>query len=184
MRVPGAKAPVLATDELIVGVSERGKDAVEAMAARIGARVAVANPFIKGQWVLRLERDAPTDSIEISRRLAEEKIVEYAYPNFINVFEDDELVPNDTRFGDQWHLRNTGQAAGTTTADSRASLAWDFTLGNGTNIAVIENGGFQSAHPDLSPNLWTNPGDVADGVDNDGNLCVDDVSGCNFGPKP
>jgi hypothetical protein len=33
-------------------------------------------------------------------------------------------------------------------------------------------------HPDISPNLWVNPGEVAgDGVDNDGNGLVDDVNG-------
>ena len=47
-------------------------------------------------------------------------------------------------------------------------------------IAVLDNG-FDVAHPDLIPNLWTNPGEVAgDGVDNDGNGLIDDINGWDF----
>ena len=37
-------------------------------------------------------------------------------------------------------------------------------------------------HPDLSPNMWRNPGETAgDGIDNDGNGFIDDVFGFDFG---
>lgn len=181
VRVPGVDTPVIATDEFIVGL--RGDVRAEELAEKLGARVAVANPFIKRQYVLRVDGDVFEDTIAITRRLAQSDLVEYAYPNFINVFHDNELVPNDTLFGDQWHLRNTGQAGGTATADARNAQAWDFTLGNGSTIAVIENGGFEVNHPDLMPNLWTNPGETGgNSTDDDNNLCVDDVNGCDFGP--
>ncbi|MCA8948114.1 MAG: S8 family serine peptidase [Planctomycetes bacterium] len=59
------------------------------------------------------------------------------------------LVPNDTFFGEQWHLRNTGQSGGTPGADVRATAAWDVTTGSpGTVIAVLDTG-IDSDHPDF-----------------------------------
>ena len=46
-------------------------------------------------------------------------------------------------------------------------------------IGVIDEG-IQLTHPDLSGQVWTNPFDAADGVDNDGNGYVDDVNGWDF----
>src|SRR5688572_8978761 len=33
-------------------------------------------------------------------------------------------------------------------------------------------------NPDLQPLLWQNPQETEDGIDNDGNGCVDDLHGC------
>ena len=49
----------------------------------------------------------------------------------------------------------------------------------GVHVAVID-GGVDIAHPDLAANIWTNPSDPVDGVDNDGNGYVDDVHGWDF----
>ncbi len=38
--------------------------------------------------------------------------LQWAEPNFIQEYEKSE-VPNDPRFGQQWHLKNTGQGGGT-----------------------------------------------------------------------
>jgi subtilisin family serine protease len=44
---------------------------------------------------------------------------------------------------------------------------------------VIDEG-IQFTHPDLDANVWTNPFDPVNGVDNDGNGYVDDVHGWDF----
>lgn len=47
-------------------------------------------------------------------------------------------------------------------------------------VAVIDSG-VDTAHEDLKPVLWTNPGEVpGNGMDDDGNGYVDDVHGWNF----
>jgi len=47
-------------------------------------------------------------------------------------------------------------------------------------VAIIDSG-VDTSHPDLAPNLWTNPREVAgNGKDDDGNGYVDDVHGWNF----
>lgn len=50
-----------------------------------------------------------------------------------------------------------------------------------TVTVAIADTGFDPAHPLLADNVFTNPGEVpGDGIDNDGNRLVDDVSGWDF----
>src|SRR4051794_30252113 len=50
-------------------------------------------------------------------------------------------IPNDTRFGEQWDLRNTGQVGGKAGADIHTSQAWDVTTGSTrTVVAVMDTG--------------------------------------------
>ena len=89
-------------------------------------------------------------------------------------------TPDDPRFAEQWGLNNTGQQGGTPDADIDAPEAWDVTTGgNDALIAVIDTG-VDYNHPDLAANMWHNPADPLDGVDNDGNGIVDDYYGADF----
>ncbi len=59
-------------------------------------------------------------------------------------------VPNDTLFGDQWHLSN----AFTPGVDVRAPEAWALGYtGQGVVIGIIESNGFLTSHEDLAPNF-------------------------------
>ena len=40
--------------------------------------------------------------------------------------------------------------------------------------------GIDCAHPDLAANCWLNPVEVVDGIDNDGNGYIDDVTGWDW----
>ena len=152
--------PVLATDELIVqfrpGIES---PEVEALNAENKVRILTANPLVDGEYVLTLTEEAATDVLRMAQRYNADARTVVAYPNFINVFEDRDTVPGDALFGNQWYHRNTGQNGGTVDADADTSMAWDITQGAGsTMIAVLENGGFDTSHPDILPNLWTNIG--------------------------
>lgn len=46
-------------------------------------------------------------------------------------------------------------------------------------VAVID-GGIDTAHADLKPNLWSNPKETGNKMDDDGNGYVDDIHGWNF----
>jgi subtilisin-like proprotein convertase family protein len=131
------------------------------------------------QYVGMMSKHAGRAAIDLANRLNTDPSVEWVHPNFYVNFER-HFIPNDPRFGNQWHLRNIGQGGGTTDADADVDLAWDVNQGGSSSIivAVIDDG-VQSNHPDLS--IWTNPGEVdGDGVDNDGNGWVDDIHGWNF----
>jgi subtilisin family serine protease len=64
---------------------------------------------------------------------------------------------------------------------SQAAEAWagGKTGSDAVYVGVIDEG-IQYTHPDLNANVWTNPFDPADGLDNDGNGYVDDLNGWDF----
>ena len=63
----------------------------------------------------------------------------------------------------------------------RAPQAWDVAQGRADQIVAIIDTGIDYNHPDLSGNVWTNPGETPnDGVDNDGNGYIDDFYGYDF----
>jgi PKD repeat protein len=83
------------------------------------------------------------------------------------------LVPNDlgsssaTASGNQWHLHKIN-----------APLAWDISTGNASIMVAIVDDAVQITHPDLAPNIYTNPNEIPNNnVDDDGNGYVDDVNG-------
>jgi serine protease len=89
------------------------------------------------------------------------------------------LTVNDPSYPSQWGL---------STID--APLAWNyFSTGSSIVVAIVDDA-VQTTHPDLSPNLWVNPGEIAsNGIDDDGNGIIDDINGCdvsdnNFDPNP
>ncbi|MEM7808827.1 MAG: S8 family serine peptidase [Planctomycetota bacterium] len=59
-------------------------------------------------------------------------------------------IPNDTRFNDQWHLRNTGQSGGLVGADANITDVWDTYRGAGVTIGIVDDG-LHFDHPDLAP---------------------------------
>ncbi len=62
-----------------------------------------------------------------------------------------------------------------------APAAWDIEQGKSDIIVAVIDTGVNILHPDLQANIWRNPGEIANnGVDDDGNLCVDDLNGCAF----
>ncbi len=90
-------------------------------------------------------------------------------------------VPNDPKFPDQWHLRNTGQDGGTVGADIHAVPAWNIATGlSSITVAVVDTGA-DLQHPDLQPNIWTNVHEIpGNSIDDDSDGYVDDVHGWNF----
>ncbi|HET8947947.1 MAG TPA: S8 family serine peptidase, partial [Candidatus Polarisedimenticolia bacterium] len=126
------------------------------------------------QWRL-----AADESIEDAiARLSRDPRVEYAEPNYI--LKADRL-PDDPRLAEQYALHNTGQTGGTPGADVDALRAWNITAGDPTVVIGIVDSGADEGHPDLRDNLFVNPGEIPDnGIDDDGNGFVDDVSGWDF----
>ncbi|MCJ8290537.1 MAG: T9SS type A sorting domain-containing protein [Crocinitomicaceae bacterium] len=97
-------------------------------------------------------------------------------------------LPGDPSITQQWHHNNTGAGGGTVDADIDSDLAWDITTGGTTAtgddivVCLIEGGGGNLDHADLSPNRWVNTGEIdGNGIDDDGNGYVDDYNGWNTG---
>jgi hypothetical protein len=179
----GSETPMIMSDEFIAGfVRDAQPEEIDAFNAANGVEIKMAYPIVANWILLTVMKDVTVDALKMANLYYESDLTEFAYPNFIGVYFDTETILNDTLFGDQWHLANTGQSGGTVDADSDSSWAWDITQGSpATVIAVLENGGFDMTHPDLTPNFWVNPGETpANGVDDDSNSYIDDVNGWDF----
>ena len=92
---------------------------------------------------------------------------------------DPSAVANDTYYtgGYLWGLMDSGAAS----FGTRASAAWaaGYTGSKTVYIGIIDEG-VNWQHADLASNVWTNPFDPPDGIDNDGNGYVDDAHGWDF----
>jgi subtilisin family serine protease len=85
-------------------------------------------------------------------------------------------VPNDPRYtaNELWGLNDPQDN------DIDAPEAWDVTTGSANVVVAVVDTGVAYDHPDLSPNIWANPGEIVDGADNDGNGKIDDIRGWDF----
>ena len=94
--------------------------------------------------------------------------VEFAEPNY--KVEIEAIASNDPYISKQWYLDKVKVWAG-----------WEKTSGNKDTVIAILDSGVDIDHPDLADNIWVNSGEVSnDGMDNDGNIYVDDVNGWDF----
>ena len=112
--------------------------------------------------------------------------VAFAEPDY---FYTTSAVSNDPYYtnGQLWGMSGddtptpVGPAGTTNTYGIAAEKAWNqgVTGSKSVFVGVIDTG-IQVTHPDLVDNIWVNPYDLVDGIDNDGNGYIDDVNGWDF----
>jgi thermitase len=108
------------------------------------------------------------DMLETISRYESLPDIEFAEPNY--KVEIETIPSNDPYISRQWYLDKVKVWAG-----------WEKTSGNKDTVIAVLDSGVDIDHPDLADNIWINPGEVPnDGVDNDGNIYVDDVNGWDF----
>ncbi|MFH1598592.1 MAG: S8 family serine peptidase [Patescibacteria group bacterium] len=107
------------------------------------------------QNITLLKSDSQTTQ-QLVEGLIDNPLVEYVEPNYIYQASS---TPNDTYYGVQWGLHNTGQTvngtAGTADADIDMPAAWDVVAGASTSeatVAVIDSG-VALYHPELSSQI-------------------------------
>ena len=152
-RKPTARAPrrYLLTHKILV-------EARDEAAARQAANVAGARSFeptiAAGRWMLTFANAGDVLDAYAALQAAGIK----AQPQFrVPLFK--KAAPNDPLYPRQWHLKNTGQPAGTPDVDVNVEPVWDGgNRGEDQVIAIIDDG-LQLQHPDLAPNAMPFGGD-------------------------
>ena len=79
-------------------------------------------------------------------------------------------TPSDPLYSQLWGM-----------AKINAPAAWDTNTGSSDILVAVSDTGMDYTHPDLTANVWTNPGEIpGNGKDDDGNGYIDDVHGWDF----
>jgi thermitase len=160
---PTTKPTITSTPQLIPGkdyapghVTVKFKTSVtpteiRAAIAEHNAKIINQIPSI-GVTVLEV---APGQEQIVIDALTKEGLVDYAELDVLR--EDNAFTPNDTDFSQQYSLKIV-----------KAPEAWDITKGKGVVIANIQNGGADTTHPDLKPNILSGNGNIEHGTHTSG----------------
>lgn len=79
------------------------------------------------------------------------------------------FTPNDPAISSQYYLNLI-----------KAKEAWDITQGSSSLVIGIVDSGGDLNHPDLQNNIYLDPADPTDGIDNDGDGYIDNNRGWDF----
>ena len=149
-------------------------EAIDAMNAENGVEVVRVKTYkqdIPPRYLLRAATNDPRAFLDTVNRYYEDARTRYAVPNFhrLDVFQS--TTPDDTYYGNQWHLPQID-----------APDAWDVETGDpGITIAIIDVG-VDYDHEDLWENVWENAAEIngTTNVDDDSNGYIDDYYGWDF----
>ncbi|MGH2721033.1 MAG: S8 family peptidase, partial [Actinomycetota bacterium] len=165
--LPQAQAP--GTRELLVGFVGGTAPAARAAAhARAGAGVVRSLRDVGDVGIDVVEVSAAAVSA-VSARYDGDPSVVFAEANGVRRAA---VTADDPGLGDQWALPKVKA--------STSPGAWEVTTGSDSVVVAVVDTGVDVGHDDLEDNIWRNPGEVANGADDDGNGYVDDVHGWDF----
>jgi len=165
---------------------EAGTDEIDRQIAQIvaGGEIEWESQYVWGICLIRLHQPGAVRTVEMLRGLSSLRYAELCpVGDLLSAGCSNPSVPNDTLYGQQWALKNTGQFGGTAGSDIDVECAWTITKGAGQTIGVIDNGfGSITTGAEFGGQLWTNNAELNGiaGVDDDGNGFKDDVHGYDF----
>jgi len=185
----GTRIPAYAPGQLLVGYKESATTGIRKDVAR---RVKGKVQRRMHSMVDRRARKQPIEQLSVSgsvlaavESLQNHPDVAFVEPNYLikHTSEADDFYYLS---GALWGLYGNDApvcgADGTTNRfGSDAEEAWygGSTGSKDVYVGIIDEG-IQVSHHDLADNIWVNPFDPVDGLDNDGNGYVDDTNGWDF----
>lgn len=150
-REPKSGLRMVVTDEITVRFkSDVSNENIDRLNKENGVEIVEKDRFVHNQYTLKVKD--PKETFAIANKYHESDLTEFAEPNFSS-----EIKKASIPYFEQWHLYNTGQDGGLVGEDVKAKDAWSLTKGApNITIALIDDG-VDIDHPDLKPNIWTNP---------------------------
>lgn len=180
----GSKGQQFVANEVLVkfkaGVSEDAKAAVLArISGKVQERILTKTMQRFGDSEGLTLVHTPMAAMEALGKMKGAAEIEYAEPNYIYTHAAASSDPYYTD-GSLWGMYGDNSSPANQYG-SQAGEAWAAgNTGSASVVVGIIDEGIQVDHVDLAGNIWTNPYDPVDGVDNDGNGYIDDVNGWDF----
>ena len=127
-----------------------------------------------------LELPPGTSVADTVKKLQQNPDVRFAEPDYRITAEATSNDPYYTS-GSLWGMYGDSTSPANAFG-SQAGEAWNAGhIGSRNVIVGIVDEGVDISHPDLAPNIWTNPFEIAgNGLDDDGNGYIDDIHGWDF----
>jgi len=129
-----------------------------------------------------VEIDEEDNVLDVIEELKKDEDILYVQPNYsVDLLG----IPEDEFFDQQWSLKNVGQdiqgKVGVEGIDINVFSAWEKTNGAEEIIVGVLDTGIDTFHDDLKDNIFVNEDEIpGNGIDDDGNSYVDDISGWDF----
>jgi subtilisin family serine protease len=161
------KIEAMLADSVIVARPEESTP--EQFHARLANLGFSAGPQYHFSPVVRVFASGPTDLNTVPAALARLHAEAPALTVEPDILHFTQTGPNDYDGRQQWGLEIIG-----------APAAWNTSTGSNDLIAATIDTGIDLQHPDLQANIWSNPGEISNGRDDDGNGLIDDLHGWNF----
>jgi len=175
-RAAAQSSPLFVANQVVLQFRPDASEADRANVRQALGVTATQDLDRSGQLLLMATSLSVPDAVA---RLAQLPAVEFAEPNWI-VKHD--AVPNDPYYlsGLLWGMLGDGTTPSNQFGSQAAELWAQGFVGSSSVVVGIVDEGIDFNHPELAANVWTNPFDPVDGVDNDGNGRIDDVHGWDF----
>jgi len=154
-------------------------------AFNMGRQAASAEACLRDEELSKIkivEFGSPITPWEAAAALAGVPEVEYAEPYFLFHAAGTAYTPNDSMFAQLEYMKLV-----------QAEDAWELSRGDTSVVIAVADTEIKWDHPDLEPNIWTNPGETgldgqnrdkrSNGVDDDGNGMIDDWHGWDYAGK-
>ncbi|MCB1567936.1 MAG: hypothetical protein KDI69_03835, partial [Xanthomonadales bacterium] len=126
-----------------LGLSASSRNQALSLAfSRVGTRLKATRELAVGGQVVELARKlTASEAYDFMSALADQNNVEYVEVDRLNQIKS---VPNDTRYGEQWHYFES-------VGGLNLPSAWDLSTGSGVVVAVLDTG--ITNHSDLNGNV-------------------------------
>ena len=127
-------------------------DSLFDMAKKHRVEVMGNNRFMPLWYTLRCGLKTKGNALDMANIFYENGNFKHVQADFMLAVESTAACDNmnDTKFNDQWNLKNTGQNGGTSGIDINVCDAWDITKGSADIVVAVIEGGVQKTHPDLT----------------------------------
>jgi subtilisin family serine protease len=132
---------------------------LEKTAKEMACIVVYRDEFMPLWFTLSVTETSKLNALESANFFHESGLFSSAEPDLMA----DIALSNDTYFGQQYYLKNTGQNGGTRGIDINVEPAWQISTGSNVIVAVIDTG-IDLEHEDLKANKYPSSFDAESGI--------------------